>query len=166
MSAFEATLARDASATRALENWCDARHIANPARVTAERLPMTTGTTPRFVRRALGLKPQQLIGSRKVRLSCGAIPLSIAWNWYDPARLTPAMRAALQDTDTPFGKVVAPLGFRRLALATQAGRVSPCPARTISTHRARLDLPGGTPLAYVIECYTAANLKAGQTLAE
>jgi len=88
--------------------------------------------------------------------------LSVAWNWYVPARLSPAMNATLRDGDVPFGKVVAPLGFRRVSLPTITGRGENCPAGTISTHRARLVLPDGRALAYVVECYTAANLGGGE----
>lgn len=87
--------------------------------------------------------------------------LSVAWNWYVPARLTPAMNETLRATDTPFGKVVAPLRFRREALSSVAGAAENCPAGTVSTHRARLMLPDGRPLAYLIECYTAANMVEG-----
>jgi hypothetical protein len=68
------------------------------------------------------------------------------------------MNAALRDGDIPFGKVAASLHFRREPLPTIAGRGENCPGGTISTHRARLVLPDGRALAFVIECYTAANL--------
>jgi len=97
-------------------------------------------------------------GFRHVRLACHGTVLSEAFNWYIPARLTPEMNATLATTRTPFGTVAAPLAFTRTPLATIPGRARPCPAGTISSHRAVLHLPDGRALAYLIECYTAAIL--------
>lgn len=158
LDAFEATLARQDSATQALEDWCTVQRIADPPVVHAKRLPTKGAMTPAAARRQLRLGRGQRAQLRKVHLSCGATVLSVAWNWYVPERLTPSMNKALRTTDTPFGKVVAALRFRREALATLEGRAETCPLGTISTHRARLILSDGRPLAYLIECYTAANL--------
>ncbi len=158
LDAFEATLARHDSATAALEDWCASRGIADPAVIQAHKLTTHAEPVPEQVRAALRTASGEEVSQRQVRLSCGTVVLSVAWNWYLPARLTPAMNAALKDSDTPFGKVVAPLRFRRETLETIAGAGKLCPAGTISTHRARLVLPDGRPLAYLIECYTAANL--------
>jgi hypothetical protein len=98
------------------------------------------------------------IGYRHVRLSCGDVVLSEAHNWYLPGRLTPAMNAALAASDTPFGKVAAPLHFTRRPLDSRRGRAPACPADTVLSHRALLRLPDGQPLALVVECYTSANL--------
>lgn len=158
LEAFEAALARRDSATLALEDWCAARRIADPPVVRAKNLSNESAAIPAAARRELGLKAGERAQMRQVHLSCGKTVLSVAWNWYVPARLTPAMNEALSTTDTPFGKVVAPLQFRREPLATVPGRAETCPVGTISTHRARLILPDGRPLSYLIECYTAANL--------
>jgi chorismate-pyruvate lyase len=156
---FEAALARRDSATLALEDWCAARRIADPPVVRAKRLPVEGLAMPATVERELNLARGERAQVRNVQLLCGDAVLSVAWNWYVPSRLTPAMNEALRTTDTPFGKVVAPLRFRREPLATVQGRAEEaCPAGTVSTHRARLILPDGRPLAYLIECYTAANL--------
>lgn len=162
LDAFEATLARHDSATLALEEWCAAQRIADPAVIRARNQAVPGQRASRVVRRLLDTGPGERVELRKVHLSCGEAVLSVAWNWYVPARLTPAMNAALHSTDTPFGKVVAPLRFRREPLSTVAGPAENCPAGTISTHRARLVLPDGRPLAYLIECYTAANLAKAQ----
>ncbi|VWX47111.1 conserved hypothetical protein [Novosphingobium sp. 9U] len=158
LEAFEAALASRDSATLALEQWCAAQHIAEPAQVHAENLGASGEAPPHQLRRRFGLTQDETISLRHVRLSCGDVALSVAWNWYVPERLTPEMRDVLRTTDMPFGKVVAPLQFRREPLATTSGRAENCPADTISTHRARLVLRDGRPLAYLIECYTAANL--------
>lgn len=158
LDAFEATLRRHQSATLALEEWCAERGFAQPARVTAQVVEGAAPPPPAGLAEALGIGPQDSFALRNVQLSCGEAVLSIAWNWYVPARLTLAMNETLRTTREPFGKVVAPLGFRREALEVVRGRAENCPAGTISTHRARLILPDGRPLAYLVECYTAANL--------
>ena len=67
--------------------------------------------------------------------------------------------AELAATDTPFGRVVAPLGFRRERLASRRGPSNFCtdPA-TVLSQVALLRLPDGRPISLVAECYTAANL--------
>jgi len=159
---FEAALAANDSATAALRDWCAARGIADPAVITAERLKDRTTPPPARLQRLLRLtkldNDRKAIGYRHVRLSCGGTVLSEAHNWYVRSRLTEAMNRQLDETNTPFGKAVAALNFRREPLLTQAGCAGTCPAGTISTHRALLRLPDGRPLALVIEYYTPANL--------
>lgn len=162
IEAFEATLRRHDSATLALEEWCAARGIANPARVTAHHVERAMQGQPApEIRTRLKVAPGETVAMRHVELRCGPATLSIAWNWFVPTRLTPDMKDALLLSDAPFGKVVAPLQFRRQPLETLRGRAEGCPEGTISTHRAMLILPDGKPLAYLIECYTAANLTGG-----
>jgi hypothetical protein len=111
------------------------------------------------VRRRRGVSAARELGYRHVRLACGASVLSEADNWFVPARLTPEMNRTLAGTDTPFGKVAAPLGFRRERLEARRGRAPGCPPRTVLSHRALLRLPSGAPLALVTECYTRAVLR-------
>ncbi len=159
LAQFEAALAREDSATLALGQWCAARHIAPDPTIRAVLLrDAPAASPPRDLRRRLALPPGTVPAYRHVRLACGGTVLSEAHNWYVPGRIAPAMNQALDTTDTPFGKAVAALHFRREPLATIAGRAPPCPTGTLSTHRARLLLPDGTPLAMVVECYTRANL--------
>lgn len=158
LEVFEAALARHDSATLALEEWCEMRRFASPARITAEVLRNGEQPLPTDISRRLALGPGEAVAQRNVQLNCGKRALSIAWNWYVPDRLTPQMNAALATSDIPFGKVAAGLNFRRKAIATIAGPAANCPPGTISTHQAMLLLPDGLPLAYLVECYTAANL--------
>lgn len=160
---FEAALAANDSATAALRDWCAARGIADPAIITAERLnDRPLPHPPEDLRHLLGLDSHGIaredIGYRHVRLRCGRTVLSEAHNWFVRPRLTEAMNRQLDETDMPFGKVAAPLGFKREPLLTRAGCAGTCPAGTISTHRALLRLSDGRPLALVIEFYTPANL--------
>jgi chorismate-pyruvate lyase len=157
---FESVLAANDSATAALGQWCEGRHIAQPAviRALADRAAQFAPTPA--VRAALGVANDTQVAYRHVRLACRDKILSIAHNWYVPERLTPDMNQTLQTTDTPFGKVVTPLGFRRERLAAQRGQAEECPKDTVLSHRAILRAAGGSPISFVVECYTAANLKA------
>lgn len=159
LSRFEATLAAQDSATAALGQWCERRALASPATIRAspnggDPLPATPA-----IRALLGVSPQEPVAYRNVRLSCGDHVLSQARNWYVPARLTPEMNRQLTTSDTPFGTVVAPLGFRRERLAAQRGAVADCPQGTVLSHSAVLRLPDEQPISLVVECYTAANLR-------
>lgn len=155
---FEQTLAARDSATAALGDWCTARQLAPQPEIRAQVLDDPPREPSEPVRQALGTSPAEPVGFRHVRLSCGNRVLSEAYNWYAAARVSPEMNRTLDTTDTPFGRVVAPLGFRRERLGVVRGPADLCPAATILTHRALLRLPDGRALAYVVECYTAANL--------
>lgn len=161
LAEFEAVLAAHDSATQALGVWCAARRIADPPAIRAHPDRSERMKPPRSWLREMELTRTEHLALRHVRLSCGKATLSIAWNWYVPERLTGEMNRLLAETDTPFGRVAAPLHFRREPLETFAGAAKPCPAGTISTHRARLRLPDGRPLAMLVECYTSANLGRG-----
>ena len=70
-------------------------------------------------RRLLGVPPGEPVRYRHVRLVCGDKLLSEADNWYVPARLTPEMNRLLDETDTPFGRVIRDLNFRRETLSAR-----------------------------------------------
>jgi hypothetical protein len=125
------------------------------------------------VREALDVKPDEPLGYRRVRLKCGDHVLSEADNWYVPARLTPAMNHVLETTDTPFGKAVAALHFRRHTLSAdllwrplpkgwEMG-ATPAPQEAgpltipdhVLEHRAVLSTPDGEPFSEVVETYTS-----------
>ncbi len=158
LTRFEAALAAQPSATRALEGWCGQLTGAEHEAITARLVAGHDAVLPADVRSLLGVGRGEALGYRHVRLACSLGTLSEAHNWYVPGRLTPAMNAALASTDTPFGKVVAPLHFAREPLASLRGRGDGCPSRTVLTHRALLRLPDGGPLALVVECYSVLNL--------
>jgi hypothetical protein len=159
LSEFEAALAVQDSATAALGAWCKAHAIADPAAIAAQPVRGEDAAPPAGLSDLLqtGAAP----GYRHVRLACGPAVLSEAHNWYVPQRLTPEMNAALASSDTPFGRVAAPLRFTRERLAARRGRAPGCPRGTVLSNRALLRLPDGKPLSYVVECYTQANI-AGQ----
>ncbi len=158
LTRFERTLAAQDSATAALGAWCRARGIADPPVITAARITDPAPAPSAETRAELQVGPDEPVGYRHVRLSCGATVLSVAHNWYVPARLTPAMNQTLDTSDTPFGRVAAPLAYTRRRLGEKHGALPGCPAGTVLAHRAALYLPDGRPLSALIECYTAANL--------
>ena len=163
-------LSRD-SATATLQRWCELRGLAPGQPIVARRQagpPVEPGPE---VLAALGAAPGEAIRHRRVSLTCGAHVLSIADNWYRPSRLTPEMNRALADTETPFGVVVAPLGFRRRTLSVdvlfqplpegwEAGgdipAGSPAIPDHILRHRAVLTDASGAPFSVVEETYTSA----------
>lgn len=155
---FEQVLAAQDSATAALGEWCRTRGIAEPAQVRALADRAARKPPSSAVRSALGISGDEPVGYRHVRLVCGDKVLSVAHNWYVPNRLEPHMNHTLETTDTPFGRVVGPLGFHRERLAEKRGRMAECPAGTVLSHRAVLRLADGRAISLVVECYTRANL--------
>jgi hypothetical protein len=164
-------LAHD-SATLTIERWCADHGLADPARIVAERVRDADKAASAEVRAALDVKPDEKLGYRRVRLKCGDHVLSEADNWYVPARLTPEMNHVLETTDTPFGKAVAALHFRRHTLSAdllwrplpkgwemshafasnEAGALA-IPDHVLE-HRAVLSTPDGEPFSEVVETYT------------
>lgn len=161
LDAFEANLAAHASATEALRVWCQTRGIARADQIKVRFVRQADAPPPPGLRTALGVSEDDVLGYRHVQLVCGDAVLSQAHNWYVPARLTAAMNEQLDQTDLPFGRVAASLGFTREAIASARRGDPACPAGAISTHRALLRLPDGAPLAMVVECYLEANLGRG-----
>ncbi|WP_292632900.1 MULTISPECIES: hypothetical protein [unclassified Novosphingobium] len=160
LSRFEQVLAANDSATAALGQWCQTQRIADPPviRALADKVELAPASAQ--VRETLGVSSEDLVRYRHVRLVCGTTVLSVAHNWYVPARLAPEMNRTLETSDTPFGRVVSSLGFRRERLATKRGAMPECPAGTVLSHRAVLRLADGRAISLVVECYTRANLSA------
>ena len=158
LTRFRQTLAAQDSATAALGGWCAAQGLASPATITATPVLGGERVVPTDVPGLLALPTGQRLGYRHVRLACGSKVLSEAHNWYARERLTAEMNRVLDETDTPFGKAVAALHFTRQRLGEARGARFGCPHGTVLSHRARLVLPEGQPLAVVVECYTRANL--------
>ncbi len=86
---------------------------------------------------------------RRVELRIGDVTLSDADIWYVASRLPSAMVAALNSTDSPFGRVVRALDPRRTVLATHIGIAGDTHALE---HRAVLWV-NTTPIALVTERY-------------
>lgn len=142
LQTLNADLLSHDSATLTLERWCEAHRMASPARVVAQRVHGVDKPLPPGLRAQLKIGDDEPVKYRRVRLACGDRVLSEADNWYLPNRLTAAMDHRLDTTDTPFGKVVQPLHFRRKTLS--AGLLwSPLPAGW-EMRRAPLSASGGT----------------------
>lgn len=150
------------SATAVLESWCGQRRLADSAKVTARLVRRADVPASPALRRDLQARPGERIRYRRVQLVCGAHVLSNADNWYLPGRLTAEMNRLLDETDTPFGKAVKTLGFRRRTLSAE---VLVRPGAHIEAdsavlrHRAVLVTPDGAPFSKLVETYTGETLE-------
>jgi hypothetical protein len=172
LETLNAELLSHDSATATLEHWCAEHRLAAPARVLAMRITGIDKPPSSLQRRDLRVSESEPLRYRRVRLTCGAVTLSEADNWYVPSRLTAEMNRQLDTSDTPFGKVVQPLRFQRHTLSAELlwhplpdgwemGSATPSsaigllaiPAQVLQ-HRALLALPDGTPFSEVVESYT------------
>ena len=109
MQAFDTTLLASRSATETLETWCRDHHLAADPRIVAHLVTGADKPLTAEQRQRLALGGHDAAKFRRVELQCGARVLSVADNWYVPARLTPEMNRQLETTDIPFGKAVAAL---------------------------------------------------------
>lgn len=174
LQTFNADLLSHDSATLTLERWCGEHHLAVPARISARRVTGADKPLPDDLRSKLAISADEPVRYRRVQLQCGDHVLSEADNWYVPSRLTASMNQQLDHTDTPFGRVVLPLHFRRQTLdATMLW--SPLPPgwemhavapvaghggalaipHQVLQHRAVLYAADDQPFSAVIETYTA-----------
>lgn len=178
LQTLAAQLLSEDSATVTLEHWCAAHRLAAPARITAARLSGVERAPTVSQRLELRVGPDERVRFRHVQLRCGTLVLSEAENWYVPSRLTPAMNAELDASDTPFGRVVRPLRFSRHTLSSHllwsplpdgwemTGNANESATPAVPTpvpdallqNRAVLSLPDGTPFSEVVETYTAGVL--------
>lgn len=184
LQTLNADLLSHSSATLTLDRWCAQHKLATEPRIVADRSGSVAKAPDEEVRRRLGANAGETIGYRHVRLRCGERVLSEADNWYLPSKLTPEMNRQLETSDTPFGRVVQPLDFRRQVLGARllwtpvgpdAKRARPMTkaAQRLSTltipaevleHRAVLTRSDGSPFSYVVETYTGAVLDFPPTI--
>jgi chorismate-pyruvate lyase len=173
LATLNAELLSHDSATLTLDRWCDAHHLASPAKIVAVRDKAVTKEATTDQRKTLGVSATEPIRYRRVKLACGAHVLSEADNWYVPSRLTPEMNQQLETTDIAFGRAVQALHFQRRTLSAKL-LWSPLPdgwevkpaalpdaaSKTLRVphevlqHQAVLVLPDGTPFSEVVETYT------------
>jgi chorismate-pyruvate lyase len=171
LQTLNADLLSHDSATLTLERWCGSHRLATTPVVVARRDRGTSKPLPEDLRRALGIDAGTPVRYRRVQLACGGRVLSEADNWYLPGRLTAAMNQALDHGDTPFGKVVAPLHFRRHTLSARllwsplpdgwemhglpvAGKAPLVLPHQLLQHRALLEDAQGRPFSALVETYT------------
>jgi chorismate-pyruvate lyase len=137
------------SATAVLQRRC-----TQPIRAVVNRVQKLA--TPEQ-RTHLEVDPAEPVVYRSVALKCGAVSLSVAENWYVPARLTPEMNAALAG-DAPFGAVIRPLAPSRRTLGIATQREDRSVAPYVVRQRALVLDGQGHPLSEVIENYTPVML--------
>jgi chorismate-pyruvate lyase len=148
------------SATAVLDQWCASHGMAPTGAIVADRIGESSGPVPPVLRRLLRVGSNEPVGFRHVRLRCRNHILSEAMLWYVPGRLPGAMNRQLLETNIPFGRVVAPLHFRRRALSERrswppervGAPIGDVPA-ILFDQTALIVLPDGAPIAYVREEY-------------
>jgi chorismate-pyruvate lyase len=113
MQSLNAEILASRSATTTLERWCRDHRLAAEPRIIAERVSVDRVAPTEEQRARLMVADSEEVRYRRVRLRCGDHVLSEAENWYVPGRLTPEMNRLLETTETPFGRVVQPLGAYR-----------------------------------------------------
>ncbi len=122
------------------------------APVIIRRVP---GPTRRPAAHHLGilqLEAREGVLHRRVRLAARGIIVSEADLWYVAARLPAGMQRALLETDTPFGRIVAPLRPHRETLEVRVAE----PRQRFSLEiDALLRDRAGQPIALVSERYFA-----------
>ncbi|QBB72612.1 hypothetical protein ELE36_07450 [Pseudolysobacter antarcticus] len=171
LQTFNADLLSHPSATLTLERWCGLHRLASAAHITAHLLRDVEKTPTTEQRRELKVDNNEPIKYRRVQLFCGEHILSEADNWYVPARLTAAMNRQLEQTDTPFGRAVKELNFRRETISAnvlwsvlpEGWEMQPTPTgkhaqldipQHVLEHRAILYTQGNLPFSEVVETYT------------
>jgi hypothetical protein len=173
LQTLNAELLSHDSATLTLDRWCDAHHLASPAKVVAVRDKDARKEPTPDQRRVLGVGPAEPIRYRRVKLACGGHVLSEADNWYVPSRLTPEINQQLETGDIAFGRAAQPLHFQRRTLSARllwsplpdgwdvapaalpdAGAKTLAIPHAVLEHQAVLVLPDGTAISEVIETYT------------
>jgi chorismate-pyruvate lyase len=179
LQTLNADLLSHDSATLTLERWCADQRLAPSPRIVVERVRgAEKGPTDEQLAQ-LSVKDVTSVRYRQVKLMCGSVVLSEADNWYVPERLTPEINKVLDTTDTPFGRAVQALNFRRHTISARvlaqllperwwelrsadlaAQSQSLCLPAHVLEHRAILSLPDGTPFSEVVETYTANVLTA------
>lgn len=114
LQTLNASLLASRSATATLEKWCADHKMAAEPKIVARRVAGVEKEPSEETRQRLDVGADEKVKYRRVRLACGDHVLSEADNWYVPGRLSEEMNRALETTETPFGKAVAPLQpFRR-----------------------------------------------------
>ncbi len=114
MQTLNASLLTSRSATATLEKWCADHKMSAEPKIVARRVAAIEKQPSEETRRRLGVGAEEPVKYRRVQLACGEHVLSEADNWYVPGRLSDDINRALETTETPFGKAIAPLEpFRR-----------------------------------------------------
>ena len=176
IQSLNATLLAAHSATLTIEKWCADHKLAADPKVVARLDRGVDKPASEEQRKRLQVGADEPVKFRHVELSCGTQVLSIADNWYVPARLTAEMNRSLETTDTPFGKAVIALAPTRETFAVNllwsplpagwemgaplpkgSGKALAIPAAFLE-HRALLYTKDKVPFSEVDEIYQHAML--------
>jgi chorismate-pyruvate lyase len=185
LQTLNADLLSHDSATLTLERWCGDQRLAPSPKIVVERVHGADKAPTDEQLAQLGVKDASSLRYRQVKLMCGGVVLSEADNWYVADRLTPEMNEVLDTTDTPFGRAVQSLNFRRHTISARvlaslvperwwelsskdlaAQSTKLCLPAHVLEHRAILSLPDGTAFSEVVETYTANVLSSMESLLE
>jgi len=154
LNAFTAELLGGATATSALERWSGGQ----PVRVAEiDWTPAPISPTQRV---RLQIEAEDPVVHRRVRLVCAGRDLVDGEIWYVPARLSPAIRERLQETDLSFGRAVASLQPFRRTLCARPTRLMAVSGADIEIagplleHKAVVYTRAGLPIAEVREVFT------------
>ncbi len=157
-----------ATATETLLAWCE-EHGLSQGPITVERRQHgVLSAVPDEVKAALGPAADETVHYRQVRLMRGSLRLAAAENWFVSQRLTQSMNEVLNQTEIPFGTVIAPLHPSRRTLVADARPFIDSPAENpraltgpadrphpeiILEHKAVILSGSGTTLALVQESF-------------
>ncbi len=159
------------SATAALEDWCAGPGSMSGQAIRARRVAGVEKPATPEQRARLRVGPEERVIYRRVDLACGERVLSEAENWYVPSRLDPRVQKILDESDTPFGRVLLNLNIVRETIAAEifwrpCDGAAPTAELTVPwrlfQHRALICGPDGAPLSEVSETYTSAILAFGE----
>lgn len=157
-----------ATVTLALERWCDLAGLGDGPITARPSGPSSVVTNLDLeIATALDLLPGrrtsrlETVIYRSVELRRGLLALVEADNWYVPERLPADINQALQTTNSPFGKLIAPVGASRSEVRSidqTVGRSGQAMPRHLFAQSAVISISGGTRVAFVRERFLPALL--------
>ncbi|MSV27760.1 MAG: hypothetical protein EXQ52_03320 [Bryobacterales bacterium] len=107
------------SATLSLEKWCRDHKLAAEPRIVARVIGVVYVAPASEQLERLEVTSAGEVKYRRVHLECGGHILSVADNWYVPARLNAEANRLLETTGTPFGTAVRSLKPYRRTLSVK-----------------------------------------------
>lgn len=119
LARFQSLLLESDSASAVLADWAGSDRPHGHAPLTARKLQGPDRPTTADLRARLDVEEREPIHHRRVCLVATGRVMSVAENWYVPARLSAAMLTELTQGATPFGKVIAELEPRRKTLSIE-----------------------------------------------
>ncbi len=168
--ALSTRLIASATATDTLLAWCEEYGLSHGPISVDVRQRFAPSVVPDEVMAALSPVTPEAVHYRQVRLMRESLALAAAENWFVPQRLPADMNEALNQTDVPFGTVIAPLHPVRRTLVANvwplvdelvedpawfSGSARRSRPEIILEHKAMILTGSGTSLALVSEFFFA-----------